>query len=145
VLGHEFFILWSVELPEWRTPWSVGNVPYKRGGQVGTSSIHVGIITKILGRPHYSSSRSSCSLPALSAHSCCQRTLLSNHSSCLLSSSTVLVGCLRCPSPPTLAASHGSCCRQSVALTAGALTSPLPGPPIVIPSPLAVLPLCRVI
>jgi hypothetical protein len=39
--GMIFFILCSVELPEQRTPWSVGKVPYKRGGQVGTSSIPI--------------------------------------------------------------------------------------------------------
>ncbi len=46
MLGHDFFITWSLELPERRTPWSVGKVPYKRGGHVGTSSIHVGIRTR---------------------------------------------------------------------------------------------------
>ena len=51
-----------------------------------------------------------------------------------------LVGCFRCPPPPTLAASHGRRHQQSVALTAGASTSlsSLPGPPVVVAMPPAV-------
>ncbi len=51
VLGHDCFIMWSVELLERQTPWSVGKVPYKKGGQVSTSSFNVRSSTIILGRP----------------------------------------------------------------------------------------------
>jgi hypothetical protein len=47
--------MWSVELAERRTTWSVGKVPYKRGGQVVTSIFSIGSGTIILGCPHYSS------------------------------------------------------------------------------------------
>jgi hypothetical protein len=79
---------------------------------------------------------------------CCfkRRTkpLLSTMVSSLLSRPSALVGCFRCPPPPTLAASHGSRCQLSVALTAGASTSPSPCPPLVAATPPAVLPLCGV-
>ena len=55
VLGHDSFIMWSVELQERWTPWSVGKVPKERGEQVGTHSGYVRISTIILGHPHYSS------------------------------------------------------------------------------------------
>jgi hypothetical protein len=59
-----------------------------------------------------------------------------------------LIGCL-CHLPlPTLAASRGSSrCRQCVALTASALTltSPSPGPPAIVATPPAVLPLYGVV
>ena len=57
---------------------------------------------------------------------------------------SALVSCFCCPPPPTLAASHGSRCQLSVALTVGASTSPSPCPPLVIATPPAVLPLCKV-
>ena len=47
--------MWSIELPERRTPWSVGKVPKERGEQIGTCSGYVRISTIILGHPHYSS------------------------------------------------------------------------------------------
>ena len=45
-----------------------------------------------------------------------------------------LVGCFRCPPPPTLAASHGRPHQQSVTLTAGASRSPSSSevPPVVV-------------
>ncbi len=48
---------------ERQTPWPVGKVPYKRGGLVGTSSIHVGMSTVVLGCPHNSSSLPSSTPP----------------------------------------------------------------------------------
>ena len=52
VLG--FFILWSVELPEWHTPTlSAGKEPCKNGWQVGTSIRNVGISIFDFGCPHY--------------------------------------------------------------------------------------------
>ena len=79
---------------------------------------------------------------------CCfkRRTnpLLPTMVSLLSSRPSALVGCFHCLPPLTLAASHGSRCQQSIALTAGTLTSPSPCPPLVIATPLAVLPLCGV-
>ena len=45
-----------------------------------------------------------------------------------------LVGCFRCPPPPTLATSHGRPHQQSLTLTAGALRSPSLSevPPVVV-------------
>ena len=56
-----------------------------------------------------------------------------------------LVGCFRCPPPPTLAASHGRRHQQSVALTAGASTSlsSSPGPLVIAVMPQAVPPPLR--
>ena len=51
---------------------------------------------------------------------------------------SALVGCFRCPPPPTLAASHGSRRQQSVAFTNSASMSPLPCPPLVVATPPAV-------
>ena len=70
------------------------------------------------------------------------KPLLPTMVSSLSSRPSALVGCFRCPPPPTLTASHGSRRQLSVALTAGALTSPSPCPPLVVVTPPAVLPLC---
>ena len=79
---------------------------------------------------------------------CCfkRRTkpLLPTMVSSLSSWPSALVGCFRCPPPPTLVASHGSRRQLSVALTAGNLASPLPCPPLVVATPPAFLPLCGV-
>ena len=66
------------------------------------------------------------------------KPLLPTMVSSLSSRPSALVGCFRCPPPPTLAASHGSRCQQSIALTASASTSPSPCPPLVVATPPAV-------
>jgi len=71
---------------------------------------------------------------------CCfkRRTkpLLPTMVSSLSSRPSALVGCFRCPPPPTLAASHGSRHQQSIALIASTLTLPSPCPPLVVATPL---------
>ncbi len=66
------------------------------------------------------------------------KPLLPTKVSPLSSRPSALVGCFRCPPPPTLAASHGSRHQQSIALTASTLTLPSPCPPLVVATPPAV-------